>query len=102
MQNLPPGDSYSYAYTVRRFGDAIWVSVGGEPYNALQTSLRAAFPNTPIIVSVLSGESAISYLLRADCYGKGLYQEEPSVMAPGCLEQVTEAVIGTVEQLVNA
>jgi hypothetical protein len=86
-------------YTVRRFGDAIWVSVGGEPYNALQTDLRAAFPSQPIIVSALAGELAITYLLRADCYGKGLYQEEPSVLAPGCLELVTAAVIETIRNL---
>jgi hypothetical protein len=99
LHNLPPGDTYPYTYMVRRFGDAFWVSVGGEPYNALQTGLRAAFPDVPIIVSVLAGELAITYLLRADCYGKGLYQEEPSVLAPGCLEQVTAAIIGTIEEL---
>lgn len=99
LQNLPPGDSYPYVYTVRRFGDAIWVGVGGEPYNALQTDLRAAFPDTPIIVSVLAGELAITYMLKADRYGKGLYQEEPSVLVPGCLEQLTEAVIGSIREL---
>ena len=99
LHNLPPGDSYAYTYTVRRFGDAIWVGIGGEPYNAIQTDLRAAFPETPIIVSVLAGELAITYMLKADRYGKGLYQEEPSVLAPGCLEQVTAAVIGSIREL---
>jgi hypothetical protein len=101
LNNLPPGDTYPYAYTVRRFGDAIWVSVGGEPYNALQTEVRAAFPATPVIVTVLAGEGAISYLLQADHYGKGLYQEEPSVLAPGCLEQVTATVIRSIRELID-
>jgi hypothetical protein len=101
LNNLPPGDTYPYAYSVRRFGDAIWVSVGGEPYNALQSEVRAAFPDAPVIVTVLAGELAITYLLRAERYGKGLYQEEPSVLAPGCLEQVTAAVIGTIHEMIN-
>lgn len=103
LHNLPPGETYDYVYTVRHFGDAIWVGVGGEPYNAIQRNLRAAFPNTPIVVTALAGELAITYLLTADRYGKGLYQEEPSVLAPGSLEEVTEAVIKTVESsLANA
>jgi hypothetical protein len=100
MHNLPPGETYAYTYTVRRFGDAFWIGVGGEPYNALQTDVRAAFPDHPVIIAVLAGESAISYMLKADRYGKGLYQEEPSVLAPGCLEQVTASVIQTMQELV--
>ncbi len=99
LQNVPPGESYAYTYTVRCVGDAVWVGVGGEPYNALQTAIRGAFPGRPVVVSVLAGELAITYLLTADRYGKGLYQEEPSVLAPGCLEQVTAAVISTIREL---
>lgn len=98
-KNLPVGPTYPYTYTIRHFGDAYWVSVGGEPYNALQTNLRAAFPNNPIIVTVLAGELSGGYLLRADRFGQGLYQEGPSTYAPGCLEQVTGAVIGTIASL---
>jgi hypothetical protein len=101
LQNLPPGATYPYRYTVRRLGDAIWVGIGGEPYNAIQTDLRAAFPTTSIVVTALAGELAISYLLKADQYGKGLYQEEPSVLAPGGLEQVTEAVAATIRDLLT-
>lgn len=99
LHNLPPGDTYPYTFTVRRFGDGYWVGIGGEPYNALQTEVRAAFPGVPIVFSVLAGENAISYMLKADRYGRGLYQEEPSVLAPGCLEQVTAAVIDAIRKL---
>src|SRR5690606_31629486 len=99
LRNLPAGPTYDYAYTVRRLGDAYWVSLGGEPYNAIQTELRAAFPDHPIIVTVLAGESGASYLLTAESYGKGLYQEEPAFLAAGCLEDLTKAVKESVEAL---
>jgi hypothetical protein len=51
------------------------------------------------MITVLAGELATTYLLKADRYGKGLYQEEPSVLAPGCLEQVTAAVIESIRKL---
>ena len=99
LSNIPEGPTYPFAFTVHRLGDAYWVGVGGEPYNALQTELRAAFPDNPIIVTVLAGEPGAAYLLTADRYGKGLYQEEPSNLAPGCLEKLTEAVIDSIEEL---
>ena len=99
LHNLPAGPTYPYTFTVRQFGDAIWVGVGGEPYNALQTDLRAAFPGKPIIVTALAGELAITYMLKLDRYGKGLYQEEPSVLAPGCLETLTQAITESIKEL---
>jgi hypothetical protein len=92
LRNQPEGPTYPYRFGVRRMGDAFWVSLGGEPYNVIQTALRARFPDHPIVVSVLAGESGIAYLLPADRYGVGLYQEEPSILDAGCLEQLTDAV----------
>jgi hypothetical protein len=99
LRNLPKGPTYPYAFTVHRLGDSYWVSVAGEPYNALQTELRAAFPKHPILVTVLAGETGASYLLSAGSYGKGLYQEEPAILAAGCLEELTEAVKDSIEEL---
>jgi hypothetical protein len=42
----------------------------------------------------------VAYLLPKDRYGKGLYQEEPSSLAPGCLETLTEAMAQQIEQLI--
>ncbi len=92
LVNLPAGPTYPYHFTVRRLGDAIWVGLGGEPYNVIQTELRGRFPDHPIVITVLAGELSTAYLLPADRYGVGLYQEEPSILAAGCLEQLTEAV----------
>lgn len=99
LRNLPDGPTYPFAFTVRRLGDAYWISAGGEPYNVLQTTLRAAYPDHPIIVTVMAGELSVAYLLTADRYGKGLYQEEPSILAPGCLEELTEAITDSIEEL---
>ena len=92
LRNLPEGQSYPYHFTVHRLGDALWVGLGGEPYNVIQTELRARYPDHPVVVTVLAGELSVAYLLPADRYGVGLYQEEPSILAAGCLEQLTEAV----------
>lgn len=99
VKHLPQGDSFPYGFTVRRMGDAFWVSVGGEPYNVIQTTLRARFPDHPIVMAVLAGSLSVAYLLPQDRYGLGLYQEEPSCLAPGCLEQLTETVGDYIEEL---
>jgi hypothetical protein len=39
-----------------------------------------------MIISPVSGDLQIAYLLPKDRYGVGLYQEEPSILGPGCLE----------------
>jgi len=90
--DLPAGETYPMAFTVLRMGDAIWVTTGGEPYNIIQRTLRARFPDVTIVFSPLVGPMNVGYLLEADCYGKGLYQEQPSVLAKGCLEKLIEAV----------
>ncbi|HXF63793.1 MAG TPA: hypothetical protein VNK95_19375 [Caldilineaceae bacterium] len=102
LRELPEGPTYPFRFTVRRLGDAFWVAVGGEPYNWLQTTLRARFPNNPVMVSVLAGEGSVAYLLPADRYGRGLYQEEPSILAPGCLEALAAALIERMEALIPA
>lgn len=99
VKRLPQDGVMPYDFSVRRMGDAFWVSVGGEPYNVIQTTLRARFPDHPIVMTVLAGSLAVAYLLPQDRYGLGLYQEEPSCLAPGCLEQVTEAVGDYIEEL---
>jgi len=88
-----------YHFTVHRLGDAFWITVGGEPYSLIQTELRQRFPDHPIIFSPLAGDFQVAYLLPSDRYGKGLYQEEPSILAQGCLEILIEAVTERVQAL---
>ena len=44
-----------------------------------------------MIFSPLVGAMNAGYLLVEDRYGKGLYQEQPSVLARGCLEKLIDA-----------
>jgi len=99
LNDLPEGDTLPLSYSVHRMGDALWVTCGGEPYNVIQLELRRRFPDFLIIFSPLASELQVAYLLPEDRYGQGLYQEEPSVLAPGCLEQLTEAIAERIESL---
>ena len=92
LQDLPAGDTIAYTYTVHRMGDAVWITTCGEPYSLLQTELSRRFPHLTILSSPLAGNLQIAYLLPKDRYGLGLYQEEPSILAPGCLERLIETV----------
>lgn len=92
--------TYTYHFSVHRLGDAFWVTTGGEPYSLLQTELRRRFPAHPILLTPLAGDFQVAYLLPSDRYGKGLYQEEPSILAPGCLEILIEAVAERIQALV--
>jgi hypothetical protein len=89
---LPEGATYRLPFSVFRLGDAVWVTTGGEPYNRLQTEVRRRFPEFVIIMSPLNGGGAAMYLLPRECYGTGRYQEEPSILGPGCLERLIDAV----------
>lgn len=92
LHHIPASGTAPIHYAVWRLGDALWVTCGGEPYSLLQTELRRRFPETPIFVSPLSGDMHLAYLLPRDRYGLGLYQEEPSILAPGCLEALIDAI----------
>ncbi|MGH2346843.1 MAG: neutral/alkaline non-lysosomal ceramidase N-terminal domain-containing protein, partial [Chloroflexota bacterium] len=92
LGEFPSGATFSLTFSVHRMGDAVWVTCGGEPYSALQVELRRRFPNRLLVVSPLSGDIQVGYLLTADRYGLGLYEEEPSIIAQGCLEILIEAI----------
>jgi hypothetical protein len=99
VDTLPDGAAYPFHYSVHRLGDAIWATSGGEPYSELQLELRRRFPRLTILFSPISGDQPVAYLLPEGKYGQGLYQEEPSILEPGCLERVIEAMSGRIELL---
>ncbi|MBM4001327.1 MAG: hypothetical protein FJ297_17630 [Planctomycetes bacterium] len=90
--NLPPGDAYPFVAGVWRMGDAVWIALNGEHYQILQRRLREAFPSRTIVVATLANGSNVWYLPDAGSYGKGLYQEEASVVARGGLEILIAAL----------
>jgi hypothetical protein len=97
---LPPGKSYPYSVTLLRLGRAVWLTVEGEPYNLLARSLRAAFPEIPILIAVLANGWRPAYLPTADTYGKGIYQESIAVLAPGSLETLIDAIESEIRSIV--
>jgi hypothetical protein len=92
LETLPAGRTYPFPVTLWRAGDAWWLAVSGEPYNQLQTELRRRWPDTPIVVMTLAGGWGPSYLPPRELYGKGIYQESVSALAPGSLETLIEAI----------
>ncbi|MEZ4656806.1 MAG: hypothetical protein R2911_04485 [Caldilineaceae bacterium] len=98
VAHLPAEVDFPLPCAVHRLGDAIWVAVGGEPYNILQTELRRRFPAQILLISPLLGPMQAAYLLP-EAYGQGLYQEEPSILAPGCLESLIEHVSAKIIEL---
>jgi hypothetical protein len=101
IDGLPEGETYPVLFSVFRMGDAVWVTTGGEPYSVIQVELRRRFPAFSVMFSPLVGVMNIAYLLPEDRYGKGLYQEEPSILAQGCLEILTEAVAERIQEVIS-
>jgi hypothetical protein len=102
VKSLPEGATFPVRFSVHRMGDSVWVTCGGEPYSLLQQELRRRFPDVAVLVSPISGDVAAAYLLPANRYGKGLYQEEPSNTAPGSLEKLIGAIAQRAEPLLRS
>ncbi len=99
IQHLPPGDWFPYPVQLWAIGDGLWIALNSELYNLLQRELRQRFPDVPLVVATLANGSDISYLPDKDSYGKGLYQEDASVLASGCLETLIEGISDKIRQL---
>lgn len=97
--SLPPGPAYPYPIVAWQMGNAIWMAFDGEHYNTLQRTLRQRFPGITLIIGTIANGSNVWYLPDAGSFGKGLYQEEASILARGCLEQVIDAATMIIEQL---
>ena len=92
LRVLPPGGVFPLHAAAWRMGDAVWLSVQGEPYNLLQQRLRALFPNNPIVIATIANGWGPSYLPPQELYGKGIYQEQIASLAPGSLEQLIDVL----------
>jgi hypothetical protein len=99
LNALPTTGVFPYNASAYRLGDAIWITCSAEPYSTVQTILRARFPEVALMISPVAGDAQIAYLLPRASYGIGVYQEQPSSLAAGCLETLIEALSSYVAQL---
>lgn len=94
---LPDGDTYPFEIDAWRLGDALFVFVEGEPYYQLLSDIREAFPALAVFVVVLSEGSRCSYLPTREACEQPLYQVDVSLLKPGCLEAVRDAILAKLE-----
>jgi hypothetical protein len=93
FRGLEEGECFHYQLRAWRIGDVCLLAFNGEMYNMLQLELRAAFPSLALMVGTLADGSSCWYLPNRESYGKGLYQEDASIIACGGLEQLRDATI---------
>jgi hypothetical protein len=101
IANAPTNTHDRWHYTVFLCGDAIWVTVPGEPYTPIQTSLQSQFSEHVVLVSPLCLGALGAYALPREKYGLGLYPEEATMLAPGALENLIDAVAATIKQSIG-
>jgi hypothetical protein len=87
LQSLPR-PKFPLPITLAKLGEAIWLFVPGEHYQSLQTKLREAFPEWPIVVSTITNGWQPGYVPPAEIYGRGIYQEQIAVVASGSAEEI--------------
>jgi hypothetical protein len=96
--SLGESDTHVMPLWTWRLGQAALVAVPNEPYTQFQVSLRQRFSSVPLFVlGVTNG--TLGYLPPRESYGKGIYQEQQSPYAPGCLEQTIAEAGDAIEAL---
>lgn len=81
-----------------RLGDALLLACPNEAYSSMQVELRRRFARLPLLVLGCTN-GGVGYLPPRESYGSGLYQEQQSPFAPGCLEQTIAAAERALEQI---
>ena len=99
ISRLPEGGTFPFHFSLHVLGDAVWVTTGAEPYSWLAEALRRRFPALFLLISPIAGDTQVAYLLTRDSYGTGLYQQEPSSLDQGCLEQLIDALTEEIAEL---
>lgn len=100
LAGLPAGATFPMPVTLWQMGEAFWVAVESELYQDFQLALRelGAEAGAAVVVLTLCNGSRPGYLPTAETYGKGIYQESISMVAPGSLERLTAAVLDQIRQ----
>jgi hypothetical protein len=96
---LVPGRAYPLVVHLGRMGDALWIFLPGELYQAFQITLRSRFAPRPVVVATLTNEWQPGYIPPASTYGYGIYQELIAATSPGCMESLIESIARAVAAL---
>ena len=97
-QALGDGPTYTMPLWIWRLGGALLVAVPNEPYSVFQVELRRRLAGTPVLVLGTTNRT-MGYLSPEETYGTGLYQEQQSPFAPGCLEQTIDVAAAALEDV---
>ena len=100
LKALPGGPAFPLRVALARLGDAMWLFVPGEHYQALQTTLRARFPKRPLVVATICNGWQPGYIPASAAYGQGIYQEQIAVVAAGSAEAIVESLASRLASLV--
>ena len=86
LSTLESTEAFSLSNPIVDSGERLccWDS-NGELYNCYQTQVREAVSDRAVMVGTLADGSDCWYLLDEASYGKGLYQEDASVIGRGRL-----------------
>ncbi len=92
LEAIPAGKVFPYRVVLWHLGNALWLLLPGELYQAFQVELRRRFPRHPIVISTVTDDWQPGYLPAASSYGYGIYQDVIAAVGPGALEVLSEAV----------
>lgn len=93
LSTLESTEAFTYTLRSWTIGEIVLLGLNGELYNCYQTSVRSAISDRAVIVGTLADGSDCWYLLDEASYGKGLYQEDASVIRQGGLEVLIDATV---------
>ncbi|MBK95043.1 MAG: hypothetical protein CMJ79_04925 [Planctomycetaceae bacterium] len=86
LSTLESYEAFEYPIRIWTLGEIVLLGLNGELYNCYQTKVREAVSDRAVMVGTLADGSDCWYLLDQSSYGKGLYQEEASIIGQGGLE----------------
>ena len=92
LQHLPTGEHFPMPVHLLKMGDALWLTVEGEPYQWLQKNLRARNPGQALWILTLCNGARCSYLPTSESFNLGIYQESIAVLEKGCLEELARQI----------
>ena len=92
VKNLSAGDHHVFPAWVWRAGDSLLVAHANEAYSCFQEDLRAAFPDSTVVVMNTSG-AEMGYLYPPELDGLDLYQVWQTPFSKDALPTLTESCI---------